>query len=197
MLKTPLDDMNISENKTEYENDNERCDNCVLWDEIESLKEIISDKNEELRQMSCELGEFKGAEEKAKKRLQQSAEEADRLNKKAQYEYLTELKTVRLISDKIRKIYANELSEEKTAITDLLTDLLKEVDAEGYLYEAKNTSLGLTEKLSVKTPLPNKKSEFSEDFGFDLDEAINPSEELDLKTLLSELGVFGSNEKED
>lgn len=180
-----------------YESENERCDNCILWDEIDSLKEEILRKTEELRLITCELDEYKGTEAKSKKRLRQSAEEADRLNKKAQYEYLTELKTIRLISDKIRSVFSNELSQEKSAITGLLTDLLKEVDTDGYLYKAKDTALSIEDKLTPKLSLSSEQSDDYEDSDFDLDEAINPKESLDLKSLLNELGVFGSNEKED
>lgn len=176
-----------------FSDDNERCDNCILWDEIDSLKEELLNKEEKLRQADFCIAEYRGAEEKVARRLKESDEEADRLRKTALYEYATELRTIKLLSDKIKKAYGEELSENKIAITGLLTDLLKDVYNEDFLDRAKGTAESLSRNLSVKAD-SDAFNETDYDEEFDLDSAINPKGDLDLKTLLSEIGVFGNDE---
>lgn len=169
-----------------------RCGNCALWDENDELIKAMQDKSEELRKVKLELDEYVLAEEKTKKRLLESNMEADRLNKTSQYKYYTELKTLKLLADKFKDSYKQELNAEKVALTDLLADFLKEVDGEGYLINAKNTLETLAKNAFKERELSKEEADFyGEDSDFDLEEAMNPTEELDLKSLLDELGVFG------
>lgn len=169
-----------------------RCGNCALWDENDDLIKALQDKSEELRKVKLELDEYVLAEEKTKKRLLESNMEADRLNKTSQYKYYTELKTLKLLADKFKDSYKQELNAEKVALTDLLADFLKEVDGEGYLMNAKNTLETLTKKAFPERELSKEEADFyGKESDFDLEEAMNPTEELDLKSLLDELGVFG------
>lgn len=168
------------------------CDDCALWDEIDGLKEELLQKEEEVRRLSLELSEYKSAEEKTKKRLLESNMEADRLKQTAQYKYLMELKGLKLFIDKINCFYREELSEEKLAITDLLRDFLKESDGAGYLYKAKDTANTILKEVFPEKALSKEEEEFyGDNTDFNLEEAINPTEELDLKSLLSELGILG------
>ncbi len=187
-----IDDKKVFTEAGIAEKETRPCDDCALWDEIDRLKEEILLKDERIRLLEIELDGYKAAEEKSKKRLLESNMEADRLNKTAQYKYLMELRGLKLFVDKIKTVYANELSSEKSAITDLLTDFLKEVDEEGYLYRAKDNAQEILEKAFSERRISEEEAAFyGEDGDFDLEEAINPTEELDLKSLLSELGVTG------
>lgn len=187
-----IDDKKVFAADSVLEKENRPCDDCALWDEIDCLKEEILLKDERIRLLEIELDGYKAAEEKNKKRLLESDMEADRLKKTAQYKYLMELRGLKLFVDKIKVVYGDEFSSEKSAITDLLTDFLKDVDEEGCLYKAKDGVQEILEKAFFERRISEEEAAFYDDESdFDLEEAINPTEELDLKTLLSELGVTG------
>lgn len=166
------------------------CDNCILWDELDLLTERLNQTLDINQKLVIELDEYKKSEEKSKKRLLESDKKADELLKTALYKYNVELKQIKLLVDKIKQVYGEELSQQKMAITDLLTDFLKDFDKENHLYDAKEIANKLSESLDVKH---DTEDEIDEDFEFDLDAAINPKEDLDLKSLLLDLGVTGSN----
>lgn len=172
--------------------DGARCDNCALWDENDSLVNLVHDKNEQIRQLRTELDAYVSAEEKTKKRLLESNMEADRLNKTALYKYHTELKTLKLFADKFKEVYGKDSDDKKAELIGLFSDFLKDVDKDGYLYTAKDNLLKLSETAFPERKLSAEEENFyGDDEAFDLDEAINPTGDLDLKSLLSELGVFG------
>lgn len=189
-----IDDKNDLSVETFEAEENRPCDDCALWDEIDDLKEEVLKKDEQIRLLTIELDGYKAAEEKSKKRLLESDMKADRLKKTAQYKYLMELRGLKLFVDKIKTVYGDEFSSEKSAITDLLTDFLKDVDEEGYLYKAKDKTQEILEKAFFERRISEEEAAFyGDESDFDLEEAINPTEELDLKSLLSELGVTGDN----
>lgn len=177
------------------------CDSCALWDEIDGLKAQLAelkeenlDLKDELRRTLSELDGYKSAEEKSKKRLYEANVQADRLSAEAMYRYFTELKTLKLLADKYNDIFKSELDGQKKAIIDLLTDFLKDNDSDGYLYTAKEALTKLDEAVfGTKKLTPEEQAFYGDDVVFDLDEAINPKEELDLKTLLEELGITGGD----
>lgn len=187
-----IDDKKVFSIDTFEAKKNRPCDDCALWDEIDDLKEEVLKKDEQIRLLTIELDGYKAAEEKSKKRLLESDMEADRLKKTAQYKYLMELRGLKLFVDKIKTVYGDELSSEKSAITDLLVDFLKDVDEEGYLYKAKDNAQEILEKAFFERRISEEEAAFyGDESDFNLEEAINPTEELDLKSLLSELGVTG------
>ncbi len=168
------------------------CDNCILWEEIDQLNDEVSRLKGELLRINTELDGYKSAEEKSKKRLLEQDMEADRLLKTAMYKYHVKLKVLKLFADKFSEVYKEDADSKKKAIIDLLTDFLKDVDTEGYLYKAEEKAEELKAKAFNERKLSGDEAEFyGDESDFNLDEAINPTEELDLKTLLQELGVFG------
>ncbi len=169
------------------------CDNCILWEEIDSLNDEVANLNSELLKVNTELDGYKSAEEKSKKRLLEQDMEADRLLKTAMYKYHVKLKALKLFADKFGAVFKDDTESEKRAIIDLLTDFLKDVDSDGYLYKAEEKAEELKQKVFNEKQVSEEEAQFYGDTDFDLDEAVNPSEELDLKTLLEELGVFGGN----
>ncbi len=169
------------------------CDNCILWEEIDLLNEEVARLNGELLRLNTELDGYRSAEEKSKKRLLEQDMEADRLIKTAMYKYHVKLKALKLFADKFSAVYKEDAESKKKAIIDLLTDFLKDVDTEGYLYKAEEKAEELKTKAFNEKISAEEAEFYGEESDFDLDEAVNPTEELDLKTLLEELGVFGGN----
>lgn len=169
------------------------CDNCILWEEVDLLNEEVTRLKGELLRLNTELDGYRAAEEKSKKRLLEQDMEADRLLKTAMYKYHVKLKALKLFADKFSLVYKEDADSKKKAIIDLLTDFLKDVDTEGYLYKAEEKVEEIKAK-AFNEKISEEEAEFyGEESDFDLDEAVNPTEELDLKTLLEELGVFGGN----
>lgn len=167
------------------------CDNCVLWDENDQLKEKVQEDLLEINALKKELDEYKSAEEKTKKRLLNSNMEADRITTEALYKYHVELKLLKQFVDKYKKVFEIEQNSEKAAIIDILTDFLRDIDADGYLYKAKE-KVEIIENAVLSDVSVKESDDVMEEYHeFNLDEAINPTEELDLKGLLEELGVFG------
>lgn len=167
------------------------CDNCVLWDENDLLKEKVQEDLLEINALKNQLDEYKSAEEKTKKRLLNSNMEADRITTEALYKYHVELKLLKQFVDKYKKVFEVEQNSEKAAIIDLLTDFLQDIDVDGYLYKAKE-KVEIIENAVLSEVSVKESDDYTEEYHeFNLDEAINPSGELDLKGLLEELGVFG------
>lgn len=179
--------------ETEYTEQAETiCDNCALWDENDLLKQQVLDERLRVNALINQLDEYKSAEEKTKKRLLKSNMEADRLTKEALYKYHVELKILKQFVDKYKKVFSDEQNTEKAAIIDLLTDFLTDVDTDGYLYRAKENVEIIDKAVLSASDISAETSEIDgEDYTFDLDAAINPAGDLDLKGLLEELGVFG------
>lgn len=178
--------------KAEYTEQTETpCDNCVLWDENDLLKEKVAEDSLQISVLKKQIDEYKSAEEKTKKRLLNSNMEADRITTEALYKYHVELKLLKQFVDKYKKVFKAERDSEKAAIIDLLTDFLQDVDTDGYLYKAKEKVEIVENAVLSDVSFKESDDDTEEYHEFNLDEAINPTEELDLKGLLEELGVFG------
>lgn len=178
--------------KAEYTEQAETpCDNCALWDENDLLKEKIAEDSLRISALKNQLDEYKSAEEKTKKRLLNSNMEADRITTEALYKYHVELKLLKQFVDKYKKVFKAEQDSEKAAIIDLLTDFLQDVDTDGYLYKAKEKVEIIENAVLSDVSFKENDDDTEEYHEFNLDEAINPTEELDLEGLLEELGVFG------
>lgn len=185
-------DVDVDRSETEYTEQAETpCDNCALWDENDLLKEKVAEDSLRISVLKNQLDEYKSAEEKTKKRLLNSNMEADRITTEALYKYHVELKLLKQFVDKYKKVFKTEQDSEKAAIIDLLTDFLQDIDADGYLYKAKEKVEIIENAVLSDVSFKESDDDAEEYHEFNLDEAINPTEELDLKGLLEELGVFG------
>lgn len=172
----------LDEQKVQAQN----CSVCALWDEVDQLKEqVISLKDENLR-LNHELETYVDMEEKSKKRLYEADKKADELYKTSQYQYLSELKVIKLLIDKSKDFCVGSVDEEKQSIIDLLTDFLQNSDSQNLI-----TAKLVANKVLGKPQESLEKAGEEVEQIFDLEEAINPSYPLDLKTLLGELGIKG------
>lgn len=186
-----------------------RRENLALKEEVAALKAVADGElsltverlyeenyllTEKLKAVEGRLESYLESEKKSAERLNKADHRADELNSLATYKYLLELKTVKLLCEKLKNTYHEELSAEKMRITDLLTDFLKDVDTKNSLMEVREAAEGASGILRPDPAVSKEASDFyGEDVFFDLDAVQNPKGDLDLRALCEELGIFGGS----
>ncbi len=186
-----------------------RSENLALKEEVAALKAVADGElsltverlyeenyllTEKLKAVEGRLESYLESEKKSAERLNKADRRADELNSLATYKYLLELKTVKLLCEKLKTAYHEELSAEKMRITDLLTDFLKDVDTKNSLMEVREAAEGASGILRPDPAVSKEAADFyGEDVFFDLDAVQNPKGDLDLRALCEELGIFGGS----
>lgn len=106
--------------------------------------------------------------------------------------YALELKRLKLFSAKWQAYYQKADFVEKQELSNILTDLLRDSHSVDFVVESKKKVDAIMEQMGETfEPIKIIQEYFdSEDNGFNLDDAINPKEDLSLEELCKELGVF-------
>ena len=152
--------------------------------EIVGLEDAVERLGYENSQLKKRLDEYASAEMEARRKIDCAYQEAENAKQAASYIYATELKALKMFSDKWRRVLAGGGGFTANGeIIDLLQDFLKDIGVE----TAKETVEKIDKLLGDD---PSGENESADKFEFDLNEAINPSGELDLESLCKELGVF-------
>ena len=153
--------------------------------DYEQLLEKIENLEYENARLVSELDEIRGAEDRSRQKIEKAYADAESKKNSALYAYALELKSLKAFAYKWREYFDSAVSErKKSEIIDLLSGFLDKID--------HTTAKRTVEKISKILPntQSDSQSEKAEEFEFDLGEAINPSEALDLESLCKELGVF-------
>ena len=118
--------------------------------------------------------------EKRKAELDSLIAGAERTAMATDARYAAELYELKFFSDRVKRLVGSDVDIlEKERLTDLFRDFLKNIGENG---DNASTAKKVLEKLGDTA--------FDDEISFDLDEAINPKGELDLKKLCEELGVY-------
>ena len=114
------------------------------------------------------------------KKLSEKLLEAERKERAVNARYAVKLNELKFFSDRVeRLVSSNAPITEKSRLIDLFKGFLDNIDKE------KDLS-GVADEVAKRLD----KGEKEEEFAFDLEEAVNPKGELDLKKLCEELGVY-------
>ena len=152
--------------------------------EIIELEDAVERLEFENSQLQRRIDEYLEGEAESRKKIEQSYRDAENMKAAAAHIYATELKALKTFSDKWRRVLSyGGAAVEKGEIIDLLQGFLSDIGIE----TAKQTVEKIDKLLGDDN---NGGAEEEVGFEFDLDEAINPSGELDLESLCKELGVF-------
>ena len=140
----------------------------------------LKEKSKECENLKKEMNSLSASVKKQSNKLSAREREIASLESAAREEYFIAAKNVKLLIDKLDRLASSGAPlKEKEAIIYLFKDLFKKSDD---LKKVKNAVEKASEAI-VDT-------QEEEDVVFDLDAAINPKGELDLKKLCEELGVF-------
>ena len=154
-------------------------------DKTAELEEYIDFLEYENSQLQRKIDEYASGEAESRKKIEQSYREAENAKTAAVHCYAAELKALRMFSDKWRRILTGGgVPVEKKEIIDLLQGFLRDIGVD----TAKQTVEKIDKLLGEDAT--GFAADKSGEYEFDLDEAINPSGELDLESLCRELGVF-------
>ena len=173
--------------------------------QLEQENQDLLDQNFELsskiRTLSVELEAYRRDANKSAERLLNADKEADAINKATAYKYMLELKSIKLLAQKYRAYYGEEMDKNKAEASKWLIDCLTGLDAEGS-FKVKDVAQKIEQKLSDDGKIVSNDKPISKEFEdfinstdrkdlptFDLDEAVNPTTPLDLSELLKELGI--------
>lgn len=119
---------------------------------------------------------------RAGKRIDEANLHAEEIKKETDYRYYLSLKALKNFTDKCHRIGSSPYNEENKKLIGLFADLLKDLTFENSeeKFEKASTLLGFDSSPVVA----------SDDYVFDLDAVINPTENLSLEELCKELGVY-------
>ena len=158
-------------------------------------KKIISELKAERAALVNELKAERKRAEAAQKRADEIENESKRrrerlaakekkiadLERAAQTRFALELKELKKFSDRIRRLSrSDEPVLKKSEIIDLFKDFLKNIDPK--------TAIGAAKKISQKLGAEEDTDTF------DLDDILSFKEELDLKKLCEDLGVYNGDD---
>ena len=145
-----------------------------------ALLQALKDKNKECEGLKKEMKALSASVDKRSAKLSARERELNSLENAAKEEYFIAAKNVKLLIDKLDRLSSGGAPlKEKEAIIHLFKDLFKKIDDVSAIRKAvakANNAIG--DQPEEEEPL------------FDLDAAMNPKGELDLKKLCEELGVF-------
>ena len=107
-----------------------------------------------------------------------------KLKNEAAQKYALELVALKNFSKKWRAALSSGAEDKKSEMIDLLKGFLDEIGVDN--------AVGKLRKCDeiLKADADKRQEENGQAFEFDLNEALNPSEELDLEELCKELGVY-------
>jgi len=153
----------------------------VEQDKIQQkMQEFLKENNLLQSRMDKMLEE----EKNAKARIADATRQAEDIKKAASLEYSLVLKSLMNFNEKFSRV-TSENSNKTSEIMSLLSKFLQEI--------GKTSPKDIVEKID-KAVSPKTENMADEDgepiVEFDLDEAINPKKDLDLKALCVELGVY-------
>ncbi len=148
-------------------------------DELQLQIENLQQENNLLR---TKMDKMLLAEEDAKARIVDATRQAEEMKKATQLEYSLSLKALINFNQKFERV-TSENSDKTAEIMTALSAFLKEI--------GKTSPKEIIEKIDREIfPETKEMGEDEMEFEFDLEEAINPKKDLDLKTLCEELGVY-------
>lgn len=148
-------------------------------DELQLQIEILQQENNLLR---TKMDKMLFAEEDAKARIVDATRQAEEMKKATQLEYSLSLKALINFNEKFARV-TSENCDKTAEIMASLSSFLNEI--------GKTSPKEIVEKIDKKIfPETKETCEEKTEFEFDLEEAINPKKDLDLKTLCEELGVY-------
>ena len=121
----------------------------------------------------------------------------DKQTKTAIEEYEIEVERLKLFNarwnafvHKTVQSYPSDQTRKLVVVSDMITEILMKEEAEFYTAKDKIEEVyKLIDKEGDLTSIQRPSLYGKSDNGFDMEEVLNPKEKLDLKTLLSELGV--------
>ncbi len=149
------------------------------FDECQLQIENLQQENNLLR---AKMDKMLLAEEDAKARIVDATRQAEEMKKATQIEYSLSLKQLMNFNKKFARV-TSENSDKTAEIMASLSTFLSEI--------GKTSPKEIIEKIDKKIFSETTGTDGGEtEFEFDLEEAINPKQDLDLKTLCEELGVY-------
>ena len=145
-----------------------------------ALKLALKEKSKECETLKKEMNSLSASVKKQTLKLSAREREITSLENAAREEYFIAAKNVKLLIDKLDRLASGGAPlKEKEAIIYLFRDLFKKTD-----------DVKVVKKAVVKASEAIGDEVEEEDVVFDLDAAINPKGELDLKKLCEDLGVY-------
>lgn len=155
-------------------------------DEIFELEDRVNSLEFENAQLKKRLEEYLDGEAQSKKKIDKCYLDAENYKRASMQAYAMELTALKAFADKWRRSLSSDAPKtENSEIIDLLQGFLNDIGIE----TAKRTVEMIDEKLSVDKADGGERKQ-SGSFEFDLDAALNPSDDLDLAELCKELGVY-------
>lgn len=152
-----------------------------MLEEKESLTSLVEKLQDENNLLRVKMDKMLQAEEAAKQRIVEATRQAEDVKKAVQLEYSLTLKALTEFNRKFARV-TSENSDQTAEIMAALSAFLQEI--------GKLPPERIIEKLDEKLFPVETAAEEAVEFEFDLEEAINPKKDLDLKTLCEELGVY-------
>ena len=151
--------------------------------EVEEYEDLIGQLEYENSLLKRRIEELDDAEAESRKKIEEKYREAENAKRAALYQYALELKALKAFSDKWRRVLSSGDQTANGEIIDLLNDFLTDIGID----TAKETVKKVDKILGDDAAQPPDENV---EYEFDLDEAINPSGDLDLEQLCKELGVY-------
>ncbi len=153
-------------------------------EKIEKLESELYDSIEREENLKRMLAETEADRLRAGKRVAEADAKAEEIKKETAYRYFLALKALKNFTDKCKRISVAPAEEENKRLIDLFADLLQDLTFENSEEKFKKASSFFGAKTEDSFSAP------ADDYVFDLDEAMNPKEELSLEELCKELGVY-------
>lgn len=148
-------------------------------DELQLQIENLQQENNLLR---SKMDKMLSAEEDAKARIVEATRKSEEMKKATQLEYSLSLKALMNFNQKFARV-TSENADKTAEIMATLSEFLSEI--------GKTSPKEIIEKIdNTIFPKTDGTDGGETEFEFDLEEAINPKKDLDLKTLCEELGVY-------
>ncbi|HBK02670.1 MAG TPA: hypothetical protein DDY77_06550 [Clostridiales bacterium] len=151
-------------------------------EKIEELENELYESIEREENLKRMLAETEADRSRAGKRVAEADAKAEQIKKETDYRYFLALKALKNFTDKCKRISVAPAEEENKRLIDLFADLLQDLTFENSEEKFKKASSFFGSESSSALP--------ADDYVFDLEEAMNPTEELSLEELCKELGVY-------
>lgn len=148
---------------------------------LENLATLVENLQSENNLLRQKMDKMLQEEDDAKQRIVEATRQAEDIKKASTLEYSLTIKALTNFNEKFARVTSGGI--DKTAdIMATLSEFLREI--------GKLPPEQIVEKLDEKLFPADLQAEEPCEFEFDLEEAINPKKDLDLKTLCEELGVY-------
>ena len=151
-------------------------------EKIEELENELYESIEREENLKRMLAETEADRSRAGKRVAEADAKAEQIKKETDYRYFLALKALKNFTDKCKRISVAPAEDENKRLIDLFADLLQDLTFENSEEKFKKASSFFDSEATASAP--------ADDYVFDLEEAMNPSEELSLEDLCKELGVY-------